>query len=210
MISIINRLEKLLNEPLPGSTAHQMMSPAGRGDTEELIQTLLSPPRNSAVMIILYPDNDSLNMVMIKRPNYDGVHSGQVSFPGGKFEETDINYEATALRETFEEIGISTEKIKVIGVLSRIYIPPSNFLVYPYIGYCDETPLFTIDSEVDRVITAPVNVLLNDEIVKQGKFMAGGNLNFQINAPYFEIDNERVWGATACILSELKQIWRKL
>jgi len=210
MHTTIVRLQELLNGPLPGEKAHELMSPAGRSNTEEYIQTLLTPPRNSAVMVLLYPEGEEVKMVLIKRPDYDGVHSGQISFPGGKYEEGDADFEQTALRETFEEIGVNTNLIKTIGSLSRIYIPPSNFLVYPYIGYCTHIPSFTTDAEVDRLITVPVSVLLNENIVQQGKFLAGGRLGLQITAPYFEIDNEKVWGATACILSELKLIWKNL
>jgi 8-oxo-dGTP pyrophosphatase MutT (NUDIX family) len=206
MHKLISRLTASLQKPLPGSAAHILMSPAGRGNTEEAIQSLLSPPRTSAVMVVLYPENDQLLMILIKRPDYQGVHSGQVSFPGGKFEEEDVEFVRTAIRETHEEIGINPNEIEVIGALSRIYIPPSNFLVYPFVGYCQQPPSFIIDKEVDRVITIPVEILLDDRIIQQGKFLAGGNLHFQVSAPYFELDNERVWGATACILSEFKQI----
>src|SRR5687767_13502782 len=206
MHNLISQLAELLKQPLPGSSAHILMSPAGRGNTEEAIQSLLTPPRTSAVMIILYPENDQLYMVLIKRPDYQGVHSGQVSFPGGKFEEEDVEFMRTALRETHEEIGVNPNEIEMVGALSRIYIPPSNFLVYPFVGFCKQPPSFIIDTEVDRVITVPANILLDDTIIREGKFLAGGNLGFEIKAPYFEIDNERVWGATACILSEFKHI----
>lgn len=210
MHSTIRRLQELLKGPLPGAAAHEIMSPAGRGNTEELIQNLLTPPRNSAIMILLYLDENDIYMVLIKRPDYDGVHSGQISFPGGKYEETDQDFEQTALRETWEEIGVDAASIQTIGALTRIYIPPSNFLVYPYIGYCSQRPVFTTDAEVDRLILVPVNILSKEDIVQKGKFWAGGRHSFQVNAPYFYINDERVWGATACILSELKEIWKML
>jgi 8-oxo-dGTP pyrophosphatase MutT (NUDIX family) len=208
MHKLISQLAQSLQGTLPGSSAHLLMAPAGRGNTEEFIQTLATPPRTSAVMLILYPEKNDLNLILIKRPDYEGVHSGQISFPGGKFEEEDVEFVRTALRETHEEIGINPNEIEIMGALSRIYIPPSNFLVYPFVGYCKQAPSFIIDKEVDRVISVPVSLLLDDSIIKQGIFMAGGSLGFEVKAPYFEMDNERVWGATACILSEFRQIWK--
>jgi 8-oxo-dGTP pyrophosphatase MutT (NUDIX family) len=161
-------------------------------------------------MLLLYPEEDQWFFILIKRPDYQGVHSGQVSLPGGKFEEEDLEFIRTAIRETYEEIGVNPNEIEVVGALSRIYIPPSNFLVYPFIGYCEQKPSFVIDQEVERVITVPVDLLRNENIVHHGKFLAGGNLGFEIKAPYFALDNEKVWGATACILSEFKLILQKI
>jgi len=207
----VQKLEEALKQGLPGSLAHALMSPMGRGDTEEYLSNTKVPVRTSAVMIVLFEDNHECKMVLIKRPSYDGVHSGQISFPGGKYEEADANYGETALRETFEEIGVCCDQIRIIGKLSRIYIPPSNFLVYPFIGYCEKTPFFHPDEkEVDQLIFLSINVLLNDEIRKEGSFMSGGKTNWKIEAPYYEIENEKVWGATAIILSEFKQILSRI
>ena len=203
----ISQLEILLAKELPGTSAHVKMTPNGRIDTESYLLSTSTDVRTSAVMIVLFPEEEVLKMVLIKRPSYDGVHSGQISFPGGKSEETDSDYVYTALRETEEEVGIRADKIQLLGSLSRIYIPPSNFLVYPYVGYCAHPPSFRLDQkEVEKIILPPVDILLNDEIIKQGSFKAGGPNGWQINAPYFEVENERIWGATAAILSELKEL----
>ncbi len=204
MHKLISQLGELLRQPLPGHAAHLAMSPLGRGNSEDEIRDLLSPPRESAVMVMLYPEADQVFMVLIKRPDYHGVHSGQVSLPGGKFEDSDVEFVRTAMRETHEEIGVNPNEIEIVGNLTRIYIPPSNFIVYPFVGYCTQPPSFITDQEVDRVMVIPVDVLLDENIVKQGKFKAGGNINFEVKAPYFDIDGERVWGATACILNEFK------
>lgn len=208
---LIQKLETALKETLPGSYAHALMSPMGRGDTEEYLTNTKVPVRTSAVMIVLFEENEVCKMVLIRRPSYDGVHSGQISFPGGKYEESDKDYMATALRETHEEIGVFANQIKVLGALSRIYIPPSNFLVYPFIGYCEKTPVFQPDKkEVDQLIFPAIDILLNEDIRKEGSFASGGKNNWQIKAPYYEIENEKVWGATAIILSEFKIILSRI
>lgn len=207
MHHFVIQLENALKKPLPGASAHSLMSPTGRGNTEEYIQTLKEPARISAVMILLYPDNNNYKMVLIKRPDYQGVHSGQISFPGGKYEESDKSYLHTAFRETYEEVGIEEEHIQLIGALSRIYIPPSNFLVYPFVGFASSVPAFHTDPiEVERLILSPIEILLDESIKKEGVFMTGGHAGWEINAPYYEIGNEKVWGATAAILSELRAI----
>jgi 8-oxo-dGTP pyrophosphatase MutT (NUDIX family) len=203
----ISHLELLLAKELPGTLAHAKMSPTGRIDTESYLLSSSIDVRTSAVMIVLFPEDELLKMVLIKRPSYQGVHSGQISFPGGKSETTDPDYIYTALRETEEEVGIKPDKIRLLGSLSRIYIPPSNFLVYPFVGYCAQPPSFRLDQkEVEKVILPPVDLLLNNDIIKEGSFKAGGPNGWLINAPYFEVENERIWGATAAILSELKEL----
>lgn len=203
----INHLKEVLAGPLPGNQAHALMSPAGRGNTEGYLQSMQVPARNSAVLLLLFPEEHEFKMVLIKRPSYDGVHSGQIALPGGKAEENDVDFLQTALRETNEEIGIDASEINILGNLSRIYIPPSNFLVYPYVGWIQSTPLFKPDNtEVEKILLPNVNLLLDGKIRKEGHFMAGGNNGFMVKAPYYDIENEKVWGATAAILSEFREI----
>ncbi len=207
MLNLIRQLEASLKGTLPGASAHVKMSPMGRGNTEETIQTLLTPARISAVMLLLFEEDDTAKMVLIKRPDYAGVHSGQISFPGGKFEEADISYEQTAFRETEEEIGVTSDQIKMLGALSRIYIPPSNFIVYPFIGFCAAKPVFKPDpKEVQELVLPPVDLLLDETIQQEGMFTANGQSGWQVKAPYFLIHDQKVWGATAAILSEFKDL----
>ena len=207
----ILRLKNALELPLPGEKAHVLMSPMGRGNTEEYLSKLTQPPRTSAVMLLLYPVDNEFNIVLIKRPSYDGVHSGQISLPGGKMEESDKDFEDTAIRETWEETGVEKNTIEILGALSRVYIPPSNFLVYPYIGVCKSAPVFNPDKrEVENLLFAPVTVLLDDLIVKEEVFKSGLGNGWKVKAPYFEIVGEKVWGATAIILSEFKEILKSL
>jgi 8-oxo-dGTP pyrophosphatase MutT (NUDIX family) len=166
------------------------------------------PPhaRKGAVLLLLYPGEKGCAIPFIKRPTYVGFHSAQVSFPGGKWEDSDGNLETTALRETQEEIGVDGQKIDLIGHLSNLYIPPSNFLITPYIGYIQHRPEFhPHPREVERIIHCDFSILLDKKIRKKKSMTL--RKEYTVLAPYFEIDQEVVWGATAMILSELLMVW---
>jgi 8-oxo-dGTP pyrophosphatase MutT (NUDIX family) len=138
----------------------------------------------------------------ILRPTYDGAHSGQVSLPGGKFEPDDRDLLDTARRETQEEIGVEGNKIKLIGSLSEMYIVVSNFKVLPVVGYLDHKPAFIPEiKEVARIIHSPLDHILDQQRRKEKDIIVGNN--YKIRSPYFDIDGEVIWGATAMILSEL-------
>ena len=183
---------------LPGEEAQQRMAPAYRGSFHHA-----GNPAKAGVMILLYPFRDEANLVFIKRNEYEGHHSGQVSFPGGAFETEDRTILHTALRETREELGMSDE-IEVLGTLSQVHIPVSNFLVYPVVGWTNSRPDFEPDpTEVQYLIESPVGALLDpsnresETIFKHGK---------EIVTPYYKIGEEKIWGATAMILSEFLQL----
>ena len=162
-------------------------------------------PKKSAVLILLFPVDNKIYTLLIQRPVYDGVHSGQVAFPGGKFEEKDIELEQTALRETFEEVGVSSKEIEIIGKLTDIYIDPSNFLVSPFIGFINKQPDLIMDAyEVQKIITVDL-FSLNDTGIISEKIITHSN-GYKIKAPYYEIDGLTVWGATAMIISELNLV----
>ncbi|MGB1003786.1 MAG: NUDIX hydrolase [Salibacteraceae bacterium] len=162
-------------------------------------------PRLSAVMIMLYEKNKETYFTLIERPKYDGVHSGQIAFPGGSKDENDKNLEYTAVRELNEEVGI-TDEIEIIGSLSEVYIPPSKFLVTPFIGVLKNKPTYIKDDfEVETIIETPLSLILDDSIVKKGWVHVGNN-KLKMKVPYFDIYGHMVWGATAIILSELKAI----
>lgn len=198
-IALSNRLE----EPLPGKKAHNKMASRARLD-ELKFRYDTSNAVLSSVLILLYPDQDILKTVFILRQTYDGVHSGQVSFPGGRKEDNDNSLINTALRESNEEVNIDPEKVQVLGTLSEMYIPPSNYLVLPVVGYLDSPPDFIAEkSEVAEIIEADIDFLFNDKLVKETLLDVRG---YKIQAPYFDIHGHIVWGATAMILSELKDI----
>lgn len=200
-------LEKLkveLSSTLPGVDAHLRLAPEMRVNDLKLG---ITPDHaiESAVLIILYPYKSRLHTVVILRNEYDGAHSGQISLPGGKSEESDVDFEHTALREAQEEIGIIPSKMEIIGQLSRFYVRPSNFVINPYIAYSAQRPDFYPDAtEVQRIIEIDVFDEINpDRIVKRNITFKN---NLQVNAPGFEISGEFMWGATAMIFSELIQI----
>jgi len=205
--TFIDQLTNRLQQPLPGEEVQFLMAPVARIRPEQ-IPAADYHPRKSAVLILLFPVNDTIRMVLIERPVYEGVHSGQIALPGGKFEEKDADLQQTALRETFEEIGVPSGDITIIGKLSDIYINPSNFLVSPFVGYCPRQPEFIGDQrEVQSIFTTDVIALSRDagKAIKTITHSSG----YKIKTPYFEIEGFTVWGATAMIISELNAVVRE-
>lgn len=142
-------------------------------------------------------------MVMIKRAVDETVHSGQIAFPGGKAEKEDTSLENTALRETFEEVGIQPQQIEIIGKLSDLYIPPSNFLVTPFVGIIQEDPHITLNYEVERVLIIPISDLMNLANCVEKTISVRST---QMRVPCYTLDGEIVWGATSMILAELLEL----
>jgi 8-oxo-dGTP pyrophosphatase MutT (NUDIX family) len=206
----IDRLKYQVQKPLPGEDAQLLMAPSIRRKMNSYDFDALNP-KISAVMALIYPnENLEPTMVLILRQSYAGVHSAQISFAGGKKDDTDENIKATALRETFEEIGVEQHHINVLTELSNLYIPPSNFLVFPFLGYCNEKPAFNIDyNEVAQLIEFNALHITNDAIKSKmiiDKHPSGDN----VTAPYYLINDHKVWGATAIILSEIEAIFKEL
>lgn len=197
---------ELLND-LPGESAHNMMMPTVRDDNL-IIPTNQPAPTKSAVLILIYQDDGYIKFPLIQRTTYNGAHSAQVSFPGGKSEKSDRNLEHTALREAEEEIGIDPGGVEIIGNLSDLFIWVSNFIVTPVVGFIDKKPEFKKDDvEVDAIIKTDLFDIINSEKRKEGTILARGK--YKIQTPYFDIDKRIVWGATAMILSELSVVIRK-
>lgn len=193
-----------LEKPLPGQSAQLNMSPLPV-DPKRFDFNFSESPRRGAVLILIYPDAGQAYFPLIKRPLYAGVHSGQIAFPGGKNEPEDKDISHTAVREAWEEIGVLPEDIKLLGQISDLFIPASNFLVSPIIGYSDQKPAFIPEiKEVDRIIETPIRQLLDLNTRKQKMLEIDGR--FKLNTPYFDLSNEVVWGATAMILEEFIQV----
>jgi 8-oxo-dGTP pyrophosphatase MutT (NUDIX family) len=189
---------EILSTKLPGEQAQLRMAPTFRGHIASL-----NLAKEAAVLALLYPSDGRLHLVFIKRNEYDGPHSAQISFPGGIREEGDLSLEDTALREAREEVGIDGE-IEVLGKLTPLHIPVSNFMVYPFVGWMTFTPLFHPDpSEVQYVVEAALEDLL-DLSNRDSETLFHHDM--PIEAPYFRIGKEKIWGATAMILSELLQL----
>lgn len=204
----IGMLKDYLKQNLPGVEAHLLLAPETRID--DLKTGKLRPDAvQSAVLLLLYPFQNKLHSVVILRNEYDGVHSGQISLPGGKAEEADLDYIHTALRESQEEIGIKPSEVEIIGLLSKFYVRPSNYIVYPFVGYMPERPDFKPDpTEVQRIIEIDIfNELSFDKIVTKTLTFRH---NLQVSAPGFEVSGEFLWGATAMIFSELIYVLHKV
>jgi 8-oxo-dGTP pyrophosphatase MutT (NUDIX family) len=157
--------------------------------------------RRSAVLILFYPSNNEIYVPLILRPSYDGVHSAQVAFPGGKYEPTDENLIQTALREAQEEIGLKINNVKILGTLTELFIGPSNFKILPVIGYVLYKPDFRADKrEVEKILETKLNDISNPAIIGSSEMLIRGE---QAIVPHYEIDNHKIWGATAKMISEL-------
>ncbi|PRZ27901.1 NUDIX hydrolase [Flavobacterium granuli] len=195
----------LVQADLPAMKAHVKMAPFERIESLKNIDIENKNPRTAAVMMLFYPKNGVTHLVLIVRNSYEGVHSGQIAFPGGKYEKEDKDFKETALRETQEEVGISPEVMEIIKAFTPMYIPPSNFMVHPFLGICNDEICFVPDpSEVAQIIELPLSVFLSDAIVIEANLSTSYAQN--INVPAFEIEGHVVWGATAMILSELKDV----
>lgn len=202
----INALKSRLQQPLPGLDAQQRMSSNFRF-SERFTNIGRENARNSAVLIPLYFNGSELSVVLMKRPSYKGAHSGQVSFPGGKHEETDTNLQHTALRESHEEVGLPPSSVQVLGQLTDLFIPASNFLVHPFVGFVNDLPQLVPDQhEVESILLPEMGHFFTHEKVEKDIRITK---EFTLRAPYYEVDGHTVWGATAMILSELQQVLRE-
>jgi 8-oxo-dGTP pyrophosphatase MutT (NUDIX family) len=200
---------KLIQARLPAFDAHVKMAPLERLDRLKSGNLDTIKPRNAAVMMLLYPKKEKTHLVLIVRNSYEGVHSDQIAFPGGKFELEDENFAQTALRETHEEIGIHPNKIEILKPFTALYIPPSNFMVYPFLGMSQQELVFTPQpSEVAHIIELPLSVFLDDALVVYTKMSTSYAHNISI--PAFKIEEYIVWGATAMIMSELKEVVKEV
>lgn len=206
MLLSLSQLKEKFNKPLPGLPSQLKMAPQTRALELQNAAEKILYATPSAVLILLFEDNNELQTLLIKRSEYAGIHSGQMAFPGGKKEPNDASFEATALREVHEEIGVSASEIELIGSLTDLYLPPSNFLVKVFVGYCSCIPHFTLNTnEVQAVVKVAVADLFDSKNRKTKEFYAGA-LNQKISAPYFQLQQYEVWGATAMILSELTHV----
>ncbi len=201
---IIVLIKEQLKLPLPGKDAHYIMTPKSH-NMEQRFSFDKDSVRKAAILMLLYLKDDEIKTVLIKRTAYNGIHSNQISFPGGKFEDYDLSLYDTACRETYEEIGINSKCVKYIGRISDLYIPPSNFLVSPFIAYTDEIPLFKTDpTEVESILEVGLGHLFDESVVVEKLVYTSGSIN--IIAPCYYINDTIIWGATAMMISELKVI----
>ncbi len=199
-------LTKALKSNLPGFEAHLKLAPKERIEGIKLSERA-DDAKQSAVLIILFLENNKLKILFILRSVYNGAHSGQISFPGGQKDKIDMDLIHTALRETKEEIGVSLDLKNIVGKLSELYIPHSNFIVQPYVAFAEELGELSPDpTEVQKIYKIALDDLLKVDAIQNKNVLFVNKL--PISAPCFFIDNLKIWGATAMILNELLDIIR--
>lgn len=200
----ITGLSNKLQQPLPGQEAQFKMAHLAR-------RNAVPPPpnaRQAAVLALFFPKNKDWHLVFIERDNSNpnDRHGGQISFPGGKYEEGDASLQYTAIREAHEEVGVHPEKVEIIGELTDLYIPVSNFKVNPFVGFVDYTPTFRPQvEEVSDVLEVPFKLLRDYSIQKTTDLRIANNITLR-GVPYFDIFGKVLWGATAMMLSELLEV----
>lgn len=201
---MIDNLKNLLSQALPGKAAQYKMAHAVR------VNHAPPPPdaQIACVLVLLYPRNKDWHIVLIERMSNKrhDRHSGQISFPGGKLEDRDPSLAAGALREANEEVGVIQEDIEILGQLTEMYIPVSNFLVHPFVGKLDYTPLFIPQpSEVKSILEVPLNILTDPKTINRTELRISNDIILK-NVPYYNFQNHIVWGATAMMLSEFLEV----
>ncbi|MCB0446528.1 MAG: CoA pyrophosphatase [Gelidibacter sp.] len=204
--AFLNSISKIEHVPLPGQDSQFKMSPPYRMDLIAQQKEAMKHSKKAGVMALFYPDMSyETKLILILRKTYKGVHSAQVGFPGGKYEIEDNSLQITALRETNEEVGVPINDMKVLKAMTEVYIPPSNFTVYPFLGIATKTPNFLKqDDEVEDLIEVAIKDLVDDQFATSQLIMT--SLQKEVEVPAFQLNGHLVWGATAMMLSEIKEL----
>ncbi|MEZ4796251.1 MAG: CoA pyrophosphatase [Flavobacteriaceae bacterium] len=201
-------LSKIKNIPLPAEASQFKMSPPFRRELISRYKKAMKDAKRAGVLAMFYPNStNETHLVLILRKTYKGVHSAQIGFPGGKFEDDDKTLKQTAIRETWEEIGVPEHEIKIVKQMTEVYIPPSNFYVQPFIGITEVTPKFMKqDEEVEDIVEVSLAHFLDENNV--GNKLVATSYTEKIEVPAYVLNGHVVWGATAMMLSEIKDIIR--
>jgi len=207
--SFEERIVKVKKMELPGEAIQFKMAPVERLKELKEQARLKQNARKAGVMALFYPsETNETHIILILRRTYKGVHSAQVGFPGGKIEPEDDSLMEAALRETEEEVGVSRNVVTVLKELTEIYIPPSNFFVQPFLGLTNTTPIFIPqDDEVEALIEVPLSLFMDDKTLVTKKITTSYATN--IDVPAFLLNGHVVWGATAMMLSEVRELLKQ-
>ena len=205
-----NKIVKITKLKLPGEVAQFKMAPMERLVALKKIAIEKETVRKAGVLVLFYPSETNQTMLaLILRKTYKGVHSAQIGFPGGKYENEDTSLKETALRETEEEIGVLRNTVSVLKKLTEVYIPPSNFIVQPYLGITKNTPNFILqEEEVETLIEVPLIHFMDDTIKIHQNLTTSYAKNIKV--PALLLNNYLVWGATAMMLSEVREMLKEL
>lgn len=204
--SVSGFLKQRMTDPLPGPDASDLMSARMKMNDRSMFN-YKQPPKPGSVLILLYELDGEVRFPLIQRPNYPGVHSGQMALPGGKKESGESDVE-TALREAEEEIGVNVSSVEVIGQLTSFYVFASNFQIQPVVGKLTRPVEFVAEEkEVAEIVQARLEHLLDDSNVKERTIEPRKGI--QLEAPYFDLEGKMVWGATAMMLNELKVVLKE-
>jgi len=198
--NLIFHLKKRINTSLPGKDSHKKMKISYRN--EKKISFNINRAKPAAVLLLLFPNNKKICFYLTKRTEKLKYHKGQISLPGGSNEKGESLLE-TALRETEEEIGVNKNEISILGQITPLFIPVTGFMMTPFIGFTSKEPIIKLDSmEVEEVFS--VNIL---DLINNDKLITHRQLNGRdVTIPYFNLNNQQVWGATSMVLSEFKDM----
>jgi len=208
--SFLESVVKIKHLELSGEASHAKMSPPYRLELAEKMKEKSKSAKKAGVMALFYPNTDGETyLVLILRKTYKGVHSAQVGFPGGKYEEEDKDLRVAAIRETEEEVGVPKSKVEVIKTMSPLYIPPSNFMVHPYVAISKTTLEFIKqDEEVEAIIEVNLEDFLNETNCITTRVPT--SFNVEVDVPAFYLNDHIVWGATAMMLGEIKDLLKQV
>jgi 8-oxo-dGTP pyrophosphatase MutT (NUDIX family) len=198
---MIQRLLEALAKPLPGLDAQLRMAPTPRLGWDPF--KVPSGTRDGAALLLIYPHNGTIQLPLTVRGSGMRNHTGQVSLPGGRVDEGE-SIGAAAVREAEEEIGVPRGSVQLLGRLTPLHIPVSNFLLHPVVGVVPARPVFNrAEWEVARIIEPTLRQLRDPGTVKREiQTRTSGGQSIDIDVPFFDIDSEKVWGATAMVLAE--------
>ena len=201
----IAQLKITINNDLPGEESHQKMRVIYDQSIELPFSKINSIP--AAVLILLYLADNEIYFFLTKRTNELKHHKGQISLPGGTQEGNEKLID-TALRETQEEISINKTSISIIGTITPLFVPVTGFMIYPFIGYS----LYKLNPKPDPVEVATIfSVNISDLLNKENRTTEQRNIRgYDVQVPYFKLNDYQVWGATSMILSEFRDLIKSI